>query len=120
MDVVVEAAPVTGAVAATDVDASDEPAESVLLAEHPDNATVSHVVAAIDAVGRRTGATCEPYCRAQARNPRLLIPGNPLLDDDGLAAIIDWGGCGQGDTARDLAPAWAVLTAPGRTASGPP
>mgnify|MGYP001819277169 FL=1 len=38
-----------------------------------------------------------------------LIPGNVLVDEGRLSAIIDWGGAGWGDTAQDLAPAWAVL-----------
>lgn len=40
-----------------------------------------------------------------------LIPGNLLVDSNRLQAIIDWGGAGWGDTAQDLAPAWAVLPA---------
>lgn len=40
-----------------------------------------------------------------------LIPGNLLLNNGVLSAIIDWGGAGIGDMAQDLAPAWAVLTA---------
>lgn len=43
-----------------------------------------------------------------------LIPGNLLLTDDRLSGIIDWGGAGYGDTAQDLAPAWAVLDAGSR------
>ncbi len=39
-----------------------------------------------------------------------LIAGNLLVDEGRLRAIIDWGGAGRGDTAQDLAPAWAVLT----------
>ena len=45
-----------------------------------------------------------------------LIPGNLLVDRGRLRAIIDWGGAGRGDTAQDLAPAWAVLTAAERPA----
>ena len=45
-----------------------------------------------------------------------LIPGNLLVDEGRLAAIIDWGGAGWGDTAQDLAPAWAVLTTVERSA----
>lgn len=45
-----------------------------------------------------------------------LIPGNLLVDEGRLTAIIDWGGAGRGDTAQDLAPAWAVLTASERPA----
>lgn len=40
-----------------------------------------------------------------------LIAGNLLIAAGRLSAIIDWGGAGRGDTAQDLAPAWAVLTA---------
>ena len=40
-----------------------------------------------------------------------LIPGNLLVEDGRLRAIIDWGGVGHGDLAQDLAPAWSVLTA---------
>jgi aminoglycoside phosphotransferase (APT) family kinase protein len=45
-----------------------------------------------------------------------LIPGNLLVDEGRLTAIIDWGGAGWGDTAQDLAPAWAVLTSFERSA----
>lgn len=45
-----------------------------------------------------------------------LIPGNLLVEAGRLTAIIDWGGAGRGDTAQDLAPAWAVLTASERPA----
>lgn len=45
-----------------------------------------------------------------------LIPGNLLLANDRLAAIIDWGGAGWGDTAQDLAPAWSVFIASERAA----
>jgi len=40
-----------------------------------------------------------------------LIPGNLLISEGRLSAIIDWGGAGWGDPAQDLAPAWAVLPA---------
>ena len=42
--------------------------------------------------------------------------GNLLLDDGGLAAVIDFGTCGVGDPACDLAVAWTLLTADGRRA----
>ena len=45
-----------------------------------------------------------------------LIPGNLLVDQGRLTAIIDWGGAGRGDTAQDLAPAWAVLATAERPA----
>lgn len=45
-----------------------------------------------------------------------LIPGNLLLDDGVLTAVIDWGGAGIGDIAQDLAPAWDVLTSHERQA----
>jgi aminoglycoside phosphotransferase (APT) family kinase protein len=44
-----------------------------------------------------------------------VAEGNLLLDDAGqLAAVIDFGTCGVGDPACDLAVAWTVLTAEGR------
>jgi aminoglycoside phosphotransferase (APT) family kinase protein len=43
-----------------------------------------------------------------------LMPGNLLLDDGRLAAVIDWGGSGMGDPAVDLMVAWNVLEAGGR------
>ncbi|GLY39787.1 aminoglycoside phosphotransferase [Amycolatopsis sp. NBRC 101858] len=46
-----------------------------------------------------------------------VAPGNLLLDDSGaLAAVIDFGTCGVGDPACDLAIAWTLLTADGRQA----
>ncbi|GHJ42869.1 aminoglycoside phosphotransferase [Catellatospora sp. TT07R-123] len=46
-----------------------------------------------------------------------VAPGNLLLDDGGrLAAVIDFGTCGVGDPACDLAIAWTLLDAPGRRA----
>ena len=43
-----------------------------------------------------------------------LAPGNLLLRDGELAAVIDFGTCGVGDPACDLAIAWTLLTAAGR------
>ena len=42
--------------------------------------------------------------------------GNLLLDDGDLAAVIDFGTCGVGDPACDLAIAWTLCTAEGRQA----
>ena len=43
--------------------------------------------------------------------------GNLLLDDAGqLVAVLDFGTCGVGDPACDLAVAWTLLTAKGRAA----
>ncbi len=42
--------------------------------------------------------------------------GNLLLADGQLAAVIDFGTCGVGDPACDLAIAWTLLTADGREA----
>ncbi len=42
------------------------------------------------------------------------MPGNLLLDDGRLSAVIDWGGSGMGDPAVDLMVAWNVLDARGR------
>lgn len=43
-----------------------------------------------------------------------VAPGNLLLADGRLAAVIDFGTCGVGDPACDLAVAWTLLTAAGR------
>ncbi|SNT57702.1 Predicted kinase, aminoglycoside phosphotransferase (APT) family [Streptosporangium subroseum] len=45
-----------------------------------------------------------------------LAQGNLLLKDGRLAAVIDFGTCGVGDPACDLAIAWTLLTADGRQA----
>lgn len=39
-----------------------------------------------------------------------VAPGNLLLDDGRLVAVIDFGTCGVGDPACDLAVAWTLLT----------
>ncbi|SCE69121.1 Predicted kinase, aminoglycoside phosphotransferase (APT) family [Micromonospora matsumotoense] len=43
-----------------------------------------------------------------------IAPGNLLLGNGQLAAIIDFGTCGVGDPSGDLAVAWTLLTADGR------
>jgi aminoglycoside phosphotransferase (APT) family kinase protein len=43
-----------------------------------------------------------------------LIPGNILVKDGRLSAIIDWGGAGRGDPAQDLGVAWSVLRSSSR------
>ncbi|MFU8875750.1 aminoglycoside phosphotransferase family protein [Micromonospora sp. SL4-19] len=45
-----------------------------------------------------------------------VAQGNLLLIDGELAAVIDFGTCGVGDPACDLAIAWTLLTADGRQA----
>ena len=46
-----------------------------------------------------------------------IAAGNLLLDDAGqLSAVIDFGTCGVGDPACDLAVAWTLLTTDGREA----
>jgi aminoglycoside phosphotransferase (APT) family kinase protein len=45
-----------------------------------------------------------------------VAKGNLLLNDGQLAAVIDFGTCGVGDPACDLAVAWTLLTADGRQA----
>jgi aminoglycoside phosphotransferase (APT) family kinase protein len=45
-----------------------------------------------------------------------VAKGNLLLNDGQLAAVIDFGTCGVGDPACDLAIAWTLLTAEGRHA----
>ncbi|MCG5440494.1 aminoglycoside phosphotransferase family protein [Micromonospora foliorum] len=43
-----------------------------------------------------------------------LMPGNLLVRDGRLAAVIDWGTAGLGDPAVDLMPAWNMLDAGSR------
>jgi aminoglycoside phosphotransferase (APT) family kinase protein len=43
-----------------------------------------------------------------------IAPGNLLLRDGELVAVIDFGTCGVGDPACDLAVAWTLLSAQGR------
>ena len=38
-----------------------------------------------------------------------LLPGNVLLRNGRLSAILDWGNAGYGDPALDLTPAWSML-----------
>lgn len=45
-----------------------------------------------------------------------LAQGNILLDSGHLSAVIDFGTCGVGDPACDLAIAWTLLSADGRKA----
>jgi aminoglycoside phosphotransferase (APT) family kinase protein len=45
-----------------------------------------------------------------------MAEGNLLLEEGQLAAVIDFGTCGVGDPACDLAIAWTLLTAEGRQA----
>lgn len=45
-----------------------------------------------------------------------MAEGNLLLDEGKLAAVIDFGTCGVGDPACDMAVAWTLLTADGRRA----
>lgn len=45
-----------------------------------------------------------------------LMPGNLLLAEGRLVAVIDWGALGVGDPACELMPAWNLFTAPGRAA----
>lgn len=45
-----------------------------------------------------------------------IAGGNLLLNDGQLAAVIDFGTCGVGDPACDLAVAWTLLTAESRQA----
>jgi aminoglycoside phosphotransferase (APT) family kinase protein len=44
-----------------------------------------------------------------------IAQGNLLLGNGNLAAVIDFGTCGVGDPACDLAIAWTLLTAEGRS-----
>ena len=45
-----------------------------------------------------------------------VAPGNLILRDGRLAAVIDWGICGVGDPACDLAMAWTVFDGEARAA----
>jgi aminoglycoside phosphotransferase (APT) family kinase protein len=45
-----------------------------------------------------------------------VAPGNLLVRDGVLAAVIDFGTCGVGDPACDLAIAWTLLSGPSRDA----
>lgn len=45
-----------------------------------------------------------------------MARGNLLLDDEQLAAVIDFGTCRVGDPACDMAVAWTLLTADARQA----
>jgi len=45
-----------------------------------------------------------------------VAPGNLLVRDGVLAAVIDFGTCGVGDPAGDLAIAWTLLSGPSRDA----
>jgi aminoglycoside phosphotransferase (APT) family kinase protein len=47
-----------------------------------------------------------------------LAPGNVLLVDGRLSAVIDFGGAGLGDPACDLMVAWNLLAGPARAAFG--
>ncbi len=53
-----------------------------------------------------------PYARAWVHSD--LLPGNVLVRDGRLAAVIDFGGLGVGDPATDLIPAWALFDAQSR------
>jgi aminoglycoside phosphotransferase (APT) family kinase protein len=44
-----------------------------------------------------------------------LLPGNLLVVDGRLSAVIDWGGLNVGDPACDLQPAWNVFAADSRS-----
>jgi aminoglycoside phosphotransferase (APT) family kinase protein len=43
-----------------------------------------------------------------------LLPGNLLVVDGRLSAVIDWGGLNVGDPACDLQPAWNVFAGASR------
>lgn len=45
-----------------------------------------------------------------------LIPGNLLMADGRLTAVLDWGAFGAGDPAQDLNPTWSVLDTVGAAA----
>ena len=43
-----------------------------------------------------------------------LLPGNVLVHDRNLSAVIDFGAVGIGDPAADVVPAWTIFDAPSR------
>jgi aminoglycoside phosphotransferase (APT) family kinase protein len=83
------------------------------------------VRASVAELGRRIdgAATLRAWSESVAAGPASsqvlshgdLLPGNLLLRDDRLSAVIDWGGLGAADPAVDLLPAWNVVDAPRRT-----
>ncbi len=56
----------------------------------------------------------EPWYGAEVWVHGDLLPGNLLVVDGRLAAVIDWGGLNVGDPACDLQPAWNVFTGSSR------
>ena len=63
-----------------------------------------------------TAALGAPWDGADAWFHGDLAPGNLLLNGGELSAVIDFGTCGVGDPACDLAIAWTLLTGEGRHA----
>jgi aminoglycoside phosphotransferase (APT) family kinase protein len=63
-----------------------------------------------------TAALDAPWDGTQTWFHGDIAPGNLLLRDGNLAAVIDFGTCGAGDPACDLAIAWTLLTVHGRRA----
>lgn len=62
-------------------------------------------------------------CREAAADDRApvlvhgdLIPGNILVADGRVTAVLDWGALGPADPAQDLTPAWSMLDAAGAIA----
>ncbi|MDQ6694331.1 MAG: aminoglycoside phosphotransferase family protein [Chloroflexota bacterium] len=47
-----------------------------------------------------------------------LLPGNLLVVNGRLSAVIDWGGLNLGDPACDLQPAWNIFSGAGGSGSG--
>jgi len=58
--------------------------------------------------------TVPPWPHAQVWIHADVMPGNLLLENGHLAAVIDWGGSGMGDPAVDLMVAWNTLDVRGR------
>ena len=91
-------------------------------------------LATYDETTREALETLEGHCRTDlareiwqaARRSRWVAPpvwfhgdiaqGNLLVKDGELTAVIDFGTCGVGDPACDLAIAWTLLTGESRTA----
>lgn len=67
------------------------------------------------------GAVWQAALAARFAGPSVWVhgdvaPGNLLLRDDGLCALIDWGSAAVGDPACDLAVAWTLFEGPSRRA----
>ena len=104
------------------IDASGGPAKAGTARGTPIRGLDEHVRRAIEECGDRIDAAAVTAawddCVAApdwAGDPVWihgdLMPGNLLVRDRRLSAVIDWGALGVGDPAPDLAPAWYTVPA---------